>query len=121
MKHILIVIMNALILNSITILFPKNLYIENIFYSLLASMIIYILNNTIKPTLVRLTIPLTALTLGIFYPFINILILLITQIILRYNIKLTGNIIMIFIISIIIEIMNYMTKKIIGGKIWIQY
>ena len=117
MKHILIVVMNALILISITIFFPKNFYIDNIYYSLLASTIIYILNNTIKPTLVRLTIPLTALTLGLFYPFINILILIVTQILLKQHIKLTGNIIIIFIISVVIEMMNYTMKKIIGGKI----
>ena len=120
MKHILIVVMNALILISIAVLFPNNLYIDNIYYSLLASTIIYILNITIKPTIVRITIPITALTLGLFYPFINILIILTTQIILKQHIKLTGSIIMIFMISIIIEITNIITKKIIGGKIWIQ-
>ena len=36
---------------------------------------IYILNKTIKPALVTLTIPITALTLGLFYPFINLFIL----------------------------------------------
>lgn len=119
MKHILRVIINALFLICITTLFPQTLYIDNTYfglYSLLASIIIYTLNITIKPILVKLTIPLTALTLGLFYPFINIIILLITQLILKPHFKLKGNIIMIFIISIIIELMNIITKRIIGGK-----
>ena len=121
MKHILRVIMNSLMLITINILFPNTLYIENIYYSLLATIIIYLLNITIKPIIVKITIPLTALTLGLFYPFINILIILLTQLILKPHFKLTGNIIMIFIISLIIELSNYEIKKIIGGKIWIQY
>lgn len=44
-------------------------------FSILASFIIYVLNKTIKPLLVRLTIPVTALSLGLFYPFINLFIL----------------------------------------------
>ena len=48
-------------------------------FSILASFIIYILNQTVKPVLVRLTIPVTALTLGLFYPFINLFILKLTD------------------------------------------
>ncbi len=46
-----------------------------VLFSILASFIIYILNQTVKPLLVRLTIPVTGLTLGLFYPFINLFIL----------------------------------------------
>ena len=58
--------------------FFKTFYIDPshpILFSILASFIIYILNQTVKPLLVRLTIPVTALTLGLFYPFINLFIL----------------------------------------------
>lgn len=44
-------------------------------YGLLATLIIFILNKTIKPILVKLTIPLTGLTVGLFYPLINVFIL----------------------------------------------
>ena len=37
--------------------------------------ILTILNKSLKPILVRLTIPITGLTLGLFYPFINLFIL----------------------------------------------
>lgn len=63
-------------------LFFETFYIDPshpILFSILASFIIYILNKTIKPLLVRLTIPVTALTLGLFYPFINLFILKLTD------------------------------------------
>ena len=41
-------------------------------YGILATLIIFILNKTVKPLIFRLTIPLTGLTLGLFYPFINV-------------------------------------------------
>ncbi len=44
-------------------------------YSILIVLIISLLNKTIKPILVTLTIPITGLTLGLFYPFINLFIL----------------------------------------------
>lgn len=119
MRHILRVIINSFILICITTLFPQTLYIDNKyfgFYSFLAATIIYTFNITIKPILVKLTIPITALTLGLFYPFINILILYITEFLLKPHFKLKGNILMIFIISIIIELMNIITKRITGGK-----
>ena len=60
----------------------KSFYIDPthpVLFSILASFIIYILNQTVKPVLVRLTIPVTALTLGLFYPFINLFILKLTD------------------------------------------
>ncbi|MCI8347468.1 MAG: phage holin family protein [Bacilli bacterium] len=44
-------------------------------YSILIVFIISLLNKTIKPILVTLTIPITGVTLGLFYPFINLFIL----------------------------------------------
>lgn len=44
-------------------------------YSVLIVFIISLLNKTIKPILVTLTIPITGVTLGLFYPFINLFIL----------------------------------------------
>ena len=62
--------------------FFKTFYIDPhhpVLFSILASFIIYILNKTIKPLLVRFTIPVTALTFGLFYPFINLFILKLTD------------------------------------------
>ena len=44
-------------------------------YGIIATFIIFILNKTVKPIVFRLTLPLTGMTLGLFYPFVNVLIL----------------------------------------------
>lgn len=64
----------AVILMLASLIF-RGLYIENFAYAFLASAIIAALNATIKPILVYLTLPLTMLTFGIFYPIINVIVL----------------------------------------------
>lgn len=64
----------------------KSIYIDKdnyLFYSILIVLIIYLLNITVKPIFVKLTIPITGMTLGLFYPFINYFILKLTDWILR--------------------------------------
>jgi len=119
----------SLVLISISIIFNNTLYIDNKYFglwSLIASIMIYILNKTIKPLIVWLTIPITALTLGLFYPFINILILSIVSWILGPHFEIPGGIFMTFIIAILISIMNFIMNKIInklleGVRKWIQF
>ena len=76
-------------------------------YGVLAVFIIVILNQTFKPLLVTLTIPITGLTLGLFYPCINLFILKITDWILgeHFNLK---NIWVSFMIAILISVMNHL-------------
>ena len=98
----------ALVLVIISLIFKKSFYINKkyfYFYALLASIIIYLLNQTIKPILVKLTLPLTALTLGLFYPIINVFILYITSFILGKNFEV-HNIYIMFIIAILISTLN---------------
>ncbi|MBP3921244.1 MAG: phage holin family protein [Bacilli bacterium] len=107
----------SLILITITTIFKNTLYIDNSYYglwSLIASIIIYILNKTIKPLIVSLTIPITALTLGLFYPFINVLILNIVSLILGKHFNIPGGLFMSFIIAVIISLMNLIMNKIIN-------
>ena len=106
----------SIVLICVTILFKNTLYIDNNYYgvwSLIATIIIYILNKTIKPLLVWLTLPITALTLGLFYPFINILILYIVSWLLGPHFEIQGGIIMTFVIAVLISIMNLIMKSII--------
>ena len=59
----------ALVLITVSIIFKNTIYIDNSYWGLwavLASLIVFILNKTIKPILVWLTLPITALTLGLF-------------------------------------------------------
>ena len=74
-------------------------------YGLLATLIIFILNKTIKPLIFRMTIPITGLTLGLFYPFINVFILKLTDWILGKHFEIEG-IWTVFLIAILISIMN---------------
>ena len=99
-----------------TKLFKNSLYIDNSYFglwSLIANIIIYVLNKTIKPLIVWLTIPITALTLGLFYPFINVLILNIVSFILGNHFIIEGGLLMTFIIAIFISLMNLIMKNII--------
>ena len=105
----------ALVLIFVAVIFKNTLVINNKYfglYALLASIIIYILNQTIKPILVYLTLPLTGLTLGLFYPVINVLILYITSFILGNNFQIHGTIIP-FIIAILISLLNIFVEVII--------
>lgn len=105
----------SLILISISVLFKNTIQIDNNYFGIwafLASIIIYILNKTIKPIIVWLTIPITALTLGIFYPFINVFILKITDFILGSHFTING-IMMAFLVAILISLMNTIMDKLV--------
>ena len=105
----------AIILIFVSCLFKKSLYINNKnfgLYALLASIIIYVLNLTIKPVLVYITLPITALTYGLFYPMVNVIILYITNFILGDNFQIHG-IFTSFIIAIIISILNILMEGIV--------
>lgn len=86
--------------------------VENIWYEFLAVFIIYLLNKTVKPLIVKLTIPITALTFGLFYPFINLFILKIVDLILGQHLQIYG-----FwsglLIAIVISIMNFFMEELI--------
>ena len=81
-------------------------------YSLLGAIIICILNKTIKPILFKLTIPITGVTMGLFYPCLNILILKITDWILLSHFETYG-IITLFLTSILISIINLIIEELI--------
>lgn len=108
----------TLVLITVSLIFKKTVVIDNSYYGLwglITVIIIFILNRTIKPLLVWMTLPLTALTLGLFYPLINVLILKLTDLILGPHFDIHGTIFL-FIVSIIISIMNaIMDNLIIDG------
>lgn len=105
----------ALILIIMSIIFKKTIQIDNSFlgiWGILISLVIYILNKTIKPIIVKLTIPITALTLGVFYPFINVFILKIVDILFLNHLTIKG-IFIPFIIAILISIMNILMDELL--------
>ena len=90
----------------------KSFYIDPIhplIYSTLAGVILYVLNKTIKPLLVTLTIPITGLTLGLFYPFINFFILKLTDWILGSHFELLDFWVA-FAISLLISVTNFLVE-----------
>lgn len=98
----------AIVLIAVSCMFKNTFYINNQYYGLyaiIAAIIIYILNQTIKPILVYLTLPITALSMGLFYPIINVFILYITSFILGNNFQIYGFLLP-FVIAIIISILN---------------
>lgn len=105
----------ALVLISVSVIFDNTIYIDNSYFglwALIAVIIIYILNKTIKPIIVWLTLPITGLTLGLFYPFINVFILNIVDFILGKHFEIKG-IFMGGIVAIIISIMNILMENLI--------
>lgn len=90
----------------------RSLYVENFIYGFLAAIIIYILNKTIKPVLVTISLPLIGMSLGLFYFVINVVILLLVDLILGKHFYLTGFFSPI-IVSIFISIMNVIMENLI--------
>lgn len=86
--------------------------VENYWYLLAVVIIIYILNKTIKPLIVRLTIPLTAITFGLFYPFINFFILKLVDFILGEHFQIYG-FFSALLISIVISIMYFFMEELV--------
>ena len=95
--------------------FFKTIYIDSnhlILWSIIIELIIYILNKTIKPILFVLTIPITGVTMGLFYPFINLFILYLTEWILGPHFELKSFWIALFA-SILLSITNFIVERII--------
>ena len=89
LEIILDIVCYALILMMASSVF-NNIYVENVWYALLASAIISLLNLTIKPFLIYITLPLTIITLGIFYPVVNIIVLKLASILMSSHFVIVG-------------------------------
>ncbi|MBE6159504.1 MAG: phage holin family protein [Lactobacillales bacterium] len=103
----------ALILIIMSVIFNDTIQIDNSYlgiWGLLISLVIYILNKTIKPIIVKLTLPITGLTLGIFYPCINVFILKLVDFIFVNHLTIKGLVIP-FFIAILISLMNILMDE----------
>lgn len=103
----------AIVLILASKLFPNHIILNEELYgvwAILVSMIVFIFNKTIKPILTWLTLPITALTLGFFYPFINVLILKLVSLIFGSYFEVKG-IISLALISIFISILNIIMDR----------
>ena len=115
LEWLLYMVCYAIVLIVVSLLF-KSFNISNEYYglyALLGAIIIYVLNQTIKPVLFFITLPLTGITYGLFYPLINVLILYITSFILgRENFYVHG-IIIPFFIALLISFLNILMEGIV--------
>lgn len=109
----------AIVLIAISLMFKNTIQIDNSlfgFWGFAAAIIIYFLNKTIKPVLFWLTLPITGLTLGLFYPFLNVFVLNIVDFILGKHFVIEG-LFMSFIVAIFISIMNAVMEEVIVKSI----
>ena len=106
LNFIISLVCYAIVLILVSLMF-KSFYINNKYFGLYAIIVIvlYILNKTIKPVLVVMTLPITALTMGLSYPIVNMIILNITSFIMGNNFNISG-FFTCFFASILISIFN---------------
>lgn len=114
-ERLIYIIGYTLVLVMATVIFPKTVFIDNQYFGLfafIASILIYLLNQFVKPFLVFLTLPITAVTFGIFYPFINVFILKTVDYLMGDYFYIDG-ILMSFVVAIFISITNYFMQTIL--------
>lgn len=105
----------ALILIALSLIFKKTIYIDPSYYGfwgLIAAIVVYILNKTIKPVIFWLTLPITGLTYGLFYLVINVFILNITDYLLGSHFIIQG-FWMSCIVAALISVMNVILDEVV--------
>lgn len=113
----------SIVLLAVCAMFKKTIMVDHQYFGFwifLVSIVVYFLNKTIKPILVWLTIPLTGMTLGLFYPFINVFILNIVDFILGSHFEIHG-LFMSFIVAVLISLMNAIMDTLIIEPIIRRY
>lgn len=106
----------GLVLIVISNIFPNTIYIDKTsfgLWALVTAVLVSLMNQTIKPVIFWLTVPITGITLGLFYPFINLIILKIVSLITFGHFAIYG-IFFAVIVSIIISILNVLIDSIIS-------
>lgn len=83
-----------------------------ILYSFFAVVLIYILNKTVKPILFKLTLPITGITMGLFYFVINAAILKLVDIIMGDKLDFTS-VWKLFFIAILLAVTNAIIEELI--------
>ncbi len=121
-KYIILEYILTLIINSIVLILAskifKGFYIQSFGYAIITSLVISLLSSTVKPFLNLIFLPVTVITTGIFYPFINVIILKLASLIMGDAFVVEGWILPFFIalfISFTTLILDKLiTKNMIG-------
>ncbi len=85
-------------------------------YSFVSSVVIYLLNIFVKPLLVKLTLPITALSLGIFYFINNVIILKLADFIMGPRVDFK-NLLVLYVIAVILSLCNVLIKFLFLNRI----
>ncbi len=110
--YTLVLIITSLIFKNTIIVDKSHYYI----WGFIAVIIIWAFNKTVKPLLFWITLPLTAISFGLFYPIINIIILKLTDLILQSHFQIKG-IFSLFFASIFISILNAIIDHLFVDKL----
>lgn len=121
-KYVILEYTLTLIINSIVLILAskifKGFYIQSFGYAIITSLVISLLSSTVKPFLKLIFLPVTVITTGIFYPFINVIILKLASLIMGNAFVVEGWILPFFIalfISFTTLILDKLiTKNVIG-------
>lgn len=121
-KYVILEYTLTLIINSIVLILAskifKGFYIQSFSYAIITSLVISLLSSTVKPFLKLIFLPVTVITTGIFYPFINVIILKLASLIMGDAFVVEGWILPFFIalfISFTTLILDKLiTKNVIG-------
>lgn len=121
-KYIILEYILTLIINSIVLILAskifKGFYIQSFGYAIITSLVISLLSSTVKPFLKLIFLPVTVITTGIFFPFINVIILKLASLIMGDAFVVEGWILPFFIalfISFTTLILDKLiTKNMIG-------
>lgn len=99
------VAVNAIIFIALAGFFPSYLHVNNIWTAILAAFILGILNIFVKPFLVLISLPLTVVTLGLFYFVINAFMLELTSYLINGALDFSSFGVM-FIVALVISTVN---------------
>jgi putative membrane protein len=114
-KDEMLIMLLELIVSAATLMLAswifKGFYVENIIYALLTALLISVLNTTIKPFLIYLTLPVTIMSWGLLYPLVNVIILKLASLLMGSAFIVEGWILP-FFIAIFISIMTPLLHRI---------
>ena len=85
-------------------------------YSFISSIVIYLLNIFVKPLLVKLTLPITAISLGIFYFINNVIILKLADFIMGPRVDFK-NLLVLYVIAVLLSLCNVLFKFLFLNRI----
>lgn len=115
LNYITQVIISTFVLSIASIIF-KGIYIENIWYAIVGSMLLIFFNATIKPFFKFLMLPFNIITFGVFTPIVDVIILKITGLFLGEYFMVDGWL-SVFFASIFISIVTFVLDKLILRRV----